>query len=175
MSTGFAHKAGYIRFRNARTINPATDEEADITDGTFKLTLSPEADTGVITAATNASPIVITSASHGLSNGDNVTIMDVNGNTAAVGFWTVANVTTDTFELSGSTGNGTFVADGDPRWHKSVSGLHNVDMTRSGNDYYYLLPDTADAGVGTYYAFAYDTTNPTHGYERKLLRLGLDR
>jgi hypothetical protein len=59
-----------------------------------------------ITAATNASPIVITNVDHRLNNGDKVEIVGVVGNTAANGTWTVANATTNTFELSGSTGNG---------------------------------------------------------------------
>jgi hypothetical protein len=63
-----------------------------------------------ITGATNASLIVITANSHGLSNGDEVYISGVLGNTAANGTWIVANVTANTFELSGSTGNGSYLA-----------------------------------------------------------------
>lgn len=59
-----------------------------------------------ITGASNATPIVITSAGHGLSNGDQVDIAYLATNTAGNGTWTVANKTTDTFELSGSVGNG---------------------------------------------------------------------
>lgn len=70
---------------------------------------------GTITGATNASPIVITSASHGLQNGQRVTVSGVGGNTAANGTFKVANVTTDTFELSGSTGNGAYTSGG--TWH----------------------------------------------------------
>ena len=65
-----------------------------------------------ITAASNAAPIVITAASHGLSNGDKVTVSGVLGNTAANGRWTVANVTANTFELQGSTGNGAYTSGG---------------------------------------------------------------
>lgn len=61
-----------------------------------------------ITGATNASPIVITANSHGLSNGDEVVVSGVQGNTAANGIWTVANKTANTFELSGSTGNAAY-------------------------------------------------------------------
>lgn len=68
-----------------------------------------------ITGATNASPIVISSIKHGLSNGDKVFIDQVGGNTAANGGpFTVANVTINTFELLGSTGNGTYTSGG--RW-----------------------------------------------------------
>jgi hypothetical protein len=59
-----------------------------------------------LTGASNASPIVITAANHGIANGDVVTIQGAIGNTAANGTWTVANRTANTFELVGSTGNG---------------------------------------------------------------------
>lgn len=65
-----------------------------------------------ITAASNASPIVITGSGHSLSNGDSVEITGVVGNTAANGVWIVANKTTTTFELTGSTGNGTWTSGG---------------------------------------------------------------
>lgn len=66
---------------------------------------------GVVTNATNTSPITITtSVAHNLSNGDSVTISCVQGNTAANGTWTVASVAAFTFTLVGSTGNGTFTA-----------------------------------------------------------------
>lgn len=58
-----------------------------------------------ITDATNAEPIVITAAAHGLNNGDHVWIEGVLGNTAANGLWEIAAKTTDTFQLVGSAGN----------------------------------------------------------------------
>jgi hypothetical protein len=72
---------------------------------------------GTITAATNASPTVITSTSHGLSNGDAVYIAGATGNTNINGGpFVVNNVATNTFQIatiSGTTltlvnGNGTF-------------------------------------------------------------------
>lgn len=68
--------------------------------------------TNGVSAATNASPIVVTSNSHGLSNGDTVYIENVGGNTAANDIQTVAGVTTNTFQLSGTTGNGTYTSGG---------------------------------------------------------------
>lgn len=67
---------------------------------------------GTMTAATNASPIVVTRNTHGLNNGDIVRITGAVGNTAANGVWEVANVTTNTFELKGSAGNGTWSSGG---------------------------------------------------------------
>lgn len=72
----------------------------------------------VITGATNATPIVVTSAGHGYSNGDVVSISGVGGNTAANGRFRVANVSTDTFELTdyntgaNVAGNGAYTSGG---------------------------------------------------------------
>ena len=61
---------------------------------------------GVITGATNASPIVITTTSTtGLVNGGVVTISGVAGNTAANGTWYVGTVTPTTFQLRTINGN----------------------------------------------------------------------
>lgn len=54
-----------------------------------------------ITAITQASPAVVTSAAHGLSDGDKVKIMDVQGMSEVNGeSYIVANSTTNTFELT---------------------------------------------------------------------------
>jgi len=65
-----------------------------------------------VTGASNTAPIVITSNSHGLANGATVKIRDVLGNTAANGSWVIGGVTTNTFQLLGSTGNGTYTSGG---------------------------------------------------------------
>ena len=63
--------------------------------------------TTAITAATQANPVVVTAASHGLSNGDRVFIGSVTGMTQLNNReFTVANKTTNTFELSGIDGTG---------------------------------------------------------------------
>lgn len=64
-------------------------------------------ETGVITAATQANPVVITSAAHGLVNGEKVKITSVVGMTQINNIvFTVAGVTTNTFQLSGINGTG---------------------------------------------------------------------
>jgi fibronectin-binding autotransporter adhesin len=64
-----------------------------------------------ITGATQASPIVISTASTaGMANGDVVAITAVGGNTAANGVWTIAGLTGTTFQLVGSTGNAAYTA-----------------------------------------------------------------
>lgn len=63
----------------------------------------------VVTAATNATPIVITiPAGHNLSTGDRMAIAGVTGNTGANGEWTLGAVTATTATLVGSVGNGAF-------------------------------------------------------------------
>lgn len=69
-----------------------------------------------ITNASNASPIVITSANHGLGNGDRVRITGVLGNTAANGDFFVTRLTNNTFSLNGSAGNGAYGGGGN--WQK---------------------------------------------------------
>jgi hypothetical protein len=65
-----------------------------------------------ISGATNANPIVITSAGHGFANGDMVSISGVAGNTNANGIYTVASATTNTFALSGRSGNSNYTGGG---------------------------------------------------------------
>ncbi len=71
-----------------------------------------ESNTQAITGATAATPIVVTIVSHGFTNGDRVTITGVLGNTAANGTWTIANVATNTFQLSGSIGTVAYTSGG---------------------------------------------------------------
>jgi hypothetical protein len=74
----------------------------DMSGGTIKAALIDLTVYGIaVTGATNATPIVVTAAAHGLSNGMVVAISGVLGNTAANGAFKVANVTTNTFELTG--------------------------------------------------------------------------
>src|SRR5262252_4257006 len=69
---------------------------------------------GTITAATNASPINITTSSPiGVSNGNLVLITGVGGNTAANNFiWVASGVSGNSFNLSNSTGNGAYTSGG---------------------------------------------------------------
>jgi hypothetical protein len=88
----------------------------DLDTDTIKCLLFDLNDTGTsvkaITGATNATPIVITSNAHGFSNSQLVVITGVGGNTNANGVWQIANVTTNTFELSGSVGNAAYTSGG---------------------------------------------------------------
>lgn len=66
-----------------------------------------------ITAASNAGPIVITtSAAHNLATNQFVRVAGVTGNTAANDNWQITVLTSTTFSLNGSTGNGAYVSGG---------------------------------------------------------------
>lgn len=75
-------------------------------------------DQASVTNATNATPIVITSAGHGFKENAVITVAGVGGNTAANGTWRAQGVTTDTLELvdkdtgADSVGNGAYTSGG---------------------------------------------------------------
>lgn len=75
---------------------------------TSRTALLSAATARTISAATNASPIQVTSANHGLTTGERVTITGAAGNSAANGTWTVTVVDATRFALNGSSGNGTY-------------------------------------------------------------------
>jgi len=83
-----------------------------------------------ITGATAANPVVITATSHGYSNGDRVYITGVTGMTEINNReFTVANVTTNTFELSGVDGSGfsAFVSGGTVGKIVEVTTTYSID------------------------------------------------
>jgi len=93
------------------SLAPSAVYDADLE---VDIVYAKEDDENLITGLSNASPMVVTSAGHGLSNGDKVLVRFAEGNTAANReVWTVANKTANTFELSGSTGNGTWTGEGE--------------------------------------------------------------
>ena len=92
-----------------------------------------------ITGATNASPIVITSAAHGLATGNVISIpptgtvggpLPVAGNTAANNSathptWTVTVIDANNFKLNGSTGNGAYTANSGS-WTPAITNASNA-------------------------------------------------
>jgi len=134
-------------------------------------------DVGVkaITAASNATPIVVTATAHGFTNGDLVFIFNVGGNLAANGFWKIANQAANTFELTNpvtgtnAVGSAAYTSGGVAvNLGPSASGdnLDDFDGCRIGTDQTLTSP-TVVAGV----ADAADITFPTvtagnnaHGY-----------
>lgn len=97
---------------------------------------------GSVTGATNATPIVITSAAHGLTTGARVTISGVLGNTAANGTFTVTYVSSSTFSLDSSVGNGAYTSGG--TWNVTGAYRFQVACTSAntfaaGNNYHALF------------------------------------
>ncbi|HET9165111.1 MAG TPA: phage tail protein [Candidatus Angelobacter sp.] len=86
-------------------------EDATLT-GSFKYDLGAHGTAQTITGATNASPIQITVANHGLGTGETVVVASVGGNTAANGTWVITVTGANTFTLNGSTGNGAYTSGG---------------------------------------------------------------
>jgi len=86
-------------------------EDATLT-GSFKYDLGAHGTAQTITGATNASPIQITIANHGLGTGETVVVASVGGNTAANGTWVITVTGVNTFTLNGSTGNGAYTSGG---------------------------------------------------------------
>ncbi len=106
-----------------------------------------------ITGATNATPIVITSNAHGLSNGDEAYVSGVEGNLAANGSWIVANVTANTFELVGSAGSGAYTAGG---W---MSARKSTGLIVRQNGVQVLTSDRTSRVVGTFLSTSTQSTS----------------
>jgi|GEM_PF-585998 len=94
-----------------------------------------------VTAATNAQPIVVTSAS-APTTGSKATISGVAGNTAANGTWAVTKITDTTFSLTGSTGNG--AAFGSGTWTPDNVLIQDVSVHHSYNKCF-VVHHTANA------------------------------
>lgn len=88
-----------------------------------------------VTNATNASPIVITTdGNHNFITGDLVGVSSVGGNDAANGSFTITKLTDTTFQLDGSTGNGTYTSGGKAISDKDADGIV-VFSHNSASDY----------------------------------------
>jgi hypothetical protein len=88
-----------------------------------------------ISDATNATPIVITSGSHGLSSGETVSVTGVTGNTAANGVFEVTVLSSDSFELDGSSGNGAYTDTDDDEDEDEWTLLRRKDCLRYDQDW----------------------------------------
>lgn len=94
-------------------IKSSADPTSLGTNGTW--TSSPLQPTINISSSTNATPIVVTCNAHGYANGDTIVITGHTINTNANGTWEISNVTTNTFTLVDSIGNGAGGATGTAR------------------------------------------------------------
>lgn len=116
-----------------------------------------------IDSSTNATPIVVTDASHGLSTGDRVTIISHATNTAANGTWTVTRVSANTFSLDGSVGNGVGGATG--TWAE----IYNPYAFAQDSEEFSLTIDTDGGGDAamTIQVWASDQENPPDAGEAR--------
>lgn len=102
---------------------------------------------GAITGATNATPIVITSTAHGLSTGTTVTIASVGGNTAANGTWVIDVTSANAFSLRTSAGNGAYTSGGTwtaPTGNTTTVSSGPYDISTAANYSGGALPVTGD-------------------------------
>jgi len=87
--------------------------------------------TKTISAATNATPIAITSSNHGYSTGDTITLSGVVGNEAANGTWEITVTGANTFTLNGSVGSGNRVSGGTLRLRNNTRIILSSPVTQS--------------------------------------------
>lgn len=131
----------------------------------FSLGSTEDGENGLVTAITNASPPVVTSAAHGLANDTIVIVHGVRGATLASGTWMVKNVTTNTFELYETDGVTPAAApdvySSGGVWRKAIAGAYALTLAVSlsiSNRYSGLIPATADIRNGrTYVGLLYET------------------
>lgn len=108
-----------------------------------------------ITGATNASPIVITTTgNHGLTNGAVVYVSGVQGNTNANGYYTVAGVTANTFQLAGTTGNGAYASGG----LVTLGFVTTIESVTDGNNIVMANAATMNSAGGSYFFGSDDST-----------------
>ena len=133
---------------------------------------NPITGVSVVTGASDAAPIEITTAEpHGYQEGQQVSIAGVLGNTAANGTFTIAVTGPATFTLNGSAGNGTWTSGG------TVTGLFptaeqnaiTASLGLSAGDIAAILAFTSAADT-----LSPDTLNVLLRYQRLASALGLD-
>ncbi len=76
-----------------------------------------------ITSSTDATPIVVTSATHGFVTGDSIVVAGHTTNVAANGTWVVTVLTPTTFSLNGSVGSGAGAGSGGTATYPVGTGL----------------------------------------------------
>lgn len=136
-------------------------DSSPILDAVGRLTIADWGKRVTVTNATNAAPIVITAAGHTFQNGDRVLIIRVRGNKAANGPHTVAGVSGNTFQLSGSTGDDAFIANiTDPALAVPImEGADALDMEEVGNKILAGWPASVDLETGKQYLVFGEITN----------------
>ena len=107
-----------------------------------------------VSAATNASPIALTTNAHGLTTGARVAVTEVGGNTAANGTWTVTVTSATTFTLNGSAGNGAYSGGGYVVFCPPSNPNCTAGPTRTDRSRYQSIASAADRVAGAQVAGA---------------------
>lgn len=106
-----------------------------------------------ISGATDATPIVVTTTTHGLSTGDVVVVSGVGGNTAANGTFVITVTDATHFSLNGSAGNASYTSGGTATFNGTQfigTGTSVITLTGSPLDSVYLQVQCSVAGtIGT--------------------------
>jgi hypothetical protein len=140
----------YVRFLDSRgnvsNLSPISDVHA------ISIT------TGTITNATNASPIKITSTTHGLSTGARIKVYGVLGNAGANGTFVVTSVDANTFTLDDSRGTGDYVAGGN--WDSGASRIDysSIEVPTDSRVVKRQILRNRDGNLNTFYVDVTDTT-----------------
>lgn len=129
----------FIGIDNDLIAEPFIDisEGVAIEDADLYCTVCDSTRTGTILDATNASPIVIESTQHNLQTGDVVAVVNVGGNGAARGTFTITRVDTDHFSLDGSAGDAAYTQGG--RWWKALATAAEIPLPFAGGRYLGVL------------------------------------
>lgn len=117
-------------------------------------------ETGGVSGATNASPVVYTASNHNLTTGQVVTVSGVAGNTGANATGVATVLTANTFSLANTAGDGAYAGGGN--W--MTTGLYGYNFVaaaangfESGSSYMVLLEGTC-SGVPFGYTQTFTVT-----------------
>lgn len=120
-------------------------------------------DTKTITAASNATPIVVTATAHGYATDDRVTIAAVAGNTNANGTWKIKVLTANTFSLfndstgAAISGNAAYTSGGTAQKHLRIADALSVPGGTGSIVSIRLITNTATVTNGTFRVRVYNT------------------
>lgn len=128
---------GTVRYQQSSTTAAVTVtarasiDAADTAVTAVTLGLLSNTNTLTITAATNATPIVCTTATHGLQTDDFVDIVGGLVMTAINGRYRITVLSSTTFSLNGTTGNGVYTASSANVKKVTESDFQMTDLTRT--------------------------------------------
>lgn len=132
-----------------------------VNGATVTVTLGDNATSGTLTGATNTSPIIVTSANHGQTTGNQIVIVQTRGNKATNGTWTITVLDANTFSLNASAGNGTYTSGG--IWYAAMANAISLPMTYQGSQggYMAVIPYTVNLTANNTYTAVVQVSSPS--------------